>query len=388
MESTPRLHATIVHVLSQHRNWLDHRHLKTLAWMIVGLLQSQVISLTAWPPYVQSRAVYAQSLVRRFDRWLQNPRIDVHGLYRPLMQQAIAEWGTHVLYLALDTTLMWDAYCIVRISLIYRGRAIPMVWKVLQHPSSSVAYEAYADLLDKAMSLLPCPCRVVFLADRGFADTHLMEHLRKLNWHWRIRIKSSFWIYRPGRHPCQANRLSLTWGEAQFWHDVTITHSHYGPVHLALARRQDGQEEWLVVSDEPTTMKTFEEYGLRFDIEENFLDDKSNGFQLESSLIRSAVALERLCLVLAISTLYLVSQGVEVLNQGKRRWVDPHWFRGQSYLKIGWHWITCALTRGYELSTRVYLPADADPEPAMASKRQYQKQLRRFSAFVCPDAAA
>jgi Transposase DDE domain len=275
---------------------------------------------------VQSRAVYAQSLVRRFDCWRHHPRIDVHGLYRPLMQQAIAAWGTNVLSLALDTTLLWEADCMVRISLIYRGRAIPMVWKVLQHPCSSVAYEAYADLLDKALSWLPRPCHVVFLADRGFADTHLMEHLRKLNWHWRIRIKSSFWIYRPGRHPCKANRLSLAWGDAQFWPDVTITHRHDGPVHLALARRQDGQEEWLVISDEPTTVKTFEEYGLRFDIEEHFLDDKSNCFQLESSLIRSAAALERLCLVLAISTLYLVSQGVEVLHHGKRRWVDPPCF--------------------------------------------------------------
>jgi hypothetical protein len=71
-----------------------------------------------------------------------------------------------------------------------------------------------------------------------------------------------------------------------------------------------------VVSEEPTTVKTFEAYGWRFDIEENCLDDQSNGFQLESSLIRSAAALERLCLVLAISTLSLVSQGVAVLNQG------------------------------------------------------------------------
>jgi hypothetical protein len=77
--------------------------------MIVGLLQSRVISLTAWPPYVQSRAVDAQRLVRRFERWLQHQRIDVHGLYGPLMQQAIAEWGTNVLYLALDTSLLWDA---------------------------------------------------------------------------------------------------------------------------------------------------------------------------------------------------------------------------------------------------------------------------------------
>ena len=32
-----------------------------------------------------------------------------------------------------------------------------------------------------------------------------------------------------------------------------------------------------MISDEAAELKTFEEYGLRFDIEENFLDDKSNG---------------------------------------------------------------------------------------------------------------
>jgi hypothetical protein len=30
-----------------------------------------------------------------------------------------------------------------------------------------------------------------------------------------------------------------------------------------------------MITDEPTDIKTFEEYGFRFDIEENFLDDKS-----------------------------------------------------------------------------------------------------------------
>lgn len=388
MERTPRLYDTLVHVLSQHRNWLDRRHLKTLAWMMVGLVQSRLISLTAWAPYVQSRAVYAQSHVRRFDRWLDNTRIDVHQLYGPLIQQALAEWGTNVLYLALDTSMLWDVYCMVRISIIYRGRAIPLVWTVLHHPSSSVAYATYKDVLDKAAPLLPLQCQVVFCADRGFADTHLMEHLRQLDWHWRIRIKSSFWIARQGRCPCKANRITLAPGEAQFWHHVNITEQRYGPVHLALARRHDGKEYWFVVSDEPTDLQTFAEYGLRFDIEENFLDDKSNGFQLESSLIRSAKALERLCLVLALTTLYLVSQGTEVVTQGKRRWVDPHWFRGQSYLKIGWNWVHLALSKGYALVTRLYLSAAADPEPAKASKSSDQNHPRLFVVMAVQHSAA
>ena len=36
----------------------------------------------------------------------------------------------------------------------------------------------FRDLLDKAVTLLPVPCTVVFLADRGFADTDLMAHER------------------------------------------------------------------------------------------------------------------------------------------------------------------------------------------------------------------
>ena len=133
-------------------------------------------------------------------------------------------------------------------------------------------------------------------------------------------------------------------------------------------------------SDEPTESKTFEEYGRRFDIEENFLDDQSNGFQLESSLIRSASPRARLCGVLAITTLYLVSQGTEVVTQGQRRWVDAHGFRGQSYLKIGWNWVKLALSRGYALITSLRVSAEADPEPAMASKIQ-PRNNRRFSSL-------
>jgi DDE family transposase len=356
--------------------------------MMAGLIQAGNISLTAWVPYVHSRAVYAQSTVRRLTRWLENTRIDVHALYGPLIQQAIAEWGDQRVYLALDTSMLWHTYCLVRLSLVYRGRAIPMVWTVLEHPSSRVAYDVYKELLDKLVEWLPFGCTVVFTADRGFADTHLMKHLTGLGWHWRIRIKGSFWIYRQGKRRCKVNRIPLSPGKALFWHHVYLTKQGYGPVHLAMGRPISSQEYWFVVSDEPTDEKTFEEYGLRFDIEENFLDDKSNGFQLESSLIRSANALERLCGVLAITTLYLVAQGTAVVAQGKRRWVDSHWFRGQSYLKIGWNWVKLALSRGDALIPHLHLSAEADPAPAMASKIQHQKPPQLFFALEFEDAVA
>jgi hypothetical protein len=233
----------------------------------------------------------------------------------------------------------------------------------------------YKNVLNKAaVLLLPFRCQVIFLADRGFADTDLMAHSTKLGWEWRIRLKGNFLIFRRGRRRCKANRITPAKRRALFFHNVFITAQKLGPVHLAIARNPQSKEFWYVVSSEPTSMTTFEEYGLRFDIEENFLDDKSNGFQLESSLIRSAEALSRLCFVLAMTTLYLVSQGTVVVEQGKRRLVDPHWYRGNSYLKIGWKWVNCALSKGWDLITQLYLSGAPDPEPAMASRKQHAQR--------------
>src|SRR5262245_3133364 len=204
--------------------------------MVAGLIQSSKISLTAWVPYVHSRATFAQSTVRRFTRWLEHDRVAVHALYDPLIQQALAEWGAHRVDLALDTSMLWNTYCLVRISIVYRGRAIPLVWSILEHPSSSVGLYVYQALLDDVAELLPRGCTVVFTADRGFADTQLMAHLTRLGWHWRIRIKGRFWVYRAGKRRCQVNRIPLSAGQALFWHHVYVTQQWYGPVHLALGR--------------------------------------------------------------------------------------------------------------------------------------------------------
>jgi hypothetical protein len=270
-------------------------------------------------------------------------------------------------YLALATSLLWNQYCLIRLAVVDRGRAVPVVWDVIEHGSSSVTHDAYAALLEAVPALLPAGVKVVFLADRGFADTDLLAQLRRLGWHFRIRLTATFTVLRPGQPPCKVEEFALAPGRALFLHNVAITAEQFGPVSLALARHSRNGEYWDIVSDEPTSVYTFKEYGQRFDSEENFVDDKSNGFQLESSLVRAADALTRLCFVVAVATLYLVAQGTQVVAQQKRRWVDPHWLRGNSYLRLGWQWVKSALARGWALFATLRLSGTPDPEPSRAS---------------------
>lgn len=254
---------------------------------------------------------------------------------------------------------------------------MPVVWRVLAHQSSSVAFKAYKNLLSRVSRLLPKEIQAVLLADRGFVDTELMKHCEQLGWKYRIRTKQDFWVCRPGKAPCQVRDFHLGLGEAVLLQGVKVTKTNpYGPVSLALGRECTGGQLWAIVSNELTTLQTFREYGLRFGIEENFLDDKSNGFQLESSEIRSAMALSRLCLVLAVATLYLTAQGTQVVAQGKRGWVDPHWNRGNSYMRIGWEWVKSALTNGWDLFQTLHLSGKPDPEPAKACQKHDSKQYQ------------
>ena len=123
--------------------------------------------------------------------------------------------------------------------------------------------------------------------------------------------------------------------------------------------------------------KPFNNTASDFKLKRNCGDEKSNGFQLERSQIRSVPALSRLCFVLAVTTLLLTVQGQQVVATGKRRWVDAHWNRGNSYFRIGWNWLKGCLHQDWHLFPTLALHGGVDPEPAISSKKQAQQQFER-----------
>jgi hypothetical protein len=360
----------------------DLRNVVTFIWAVTALIASGTVHLSVWSLYRKSQAKVS-SIERQFSRWLHNEKLKVNEIYQNLATLAWVDWTGGALEVALDVTMLWAKYAVVRVAVIYRGRALPLAWVVVEQSSATVALHHYEAMLRQAARLLPSQCQVTLLADRGFDDTHLMELAVELNWHFVIRLKGSLWVYRPFKGRCKVSRLLPPQGEVHLLHTIQLTERRFGPVHLALGhiRTPNGYEQWALVSDLPTTLETFETYALRFDIEESFLDDKSGGFQLEASQIDDADALSRLLLILATATLYLVSTGTAIVAMGRRYMVDTHWHRGLSYFKIGWRWVTFALATGLKLLSFLWLVPGPDPEPVYASKAQAATPTLAFSAI-------
>lgn len=379
MSPTSRLYDALSEFLSQcELQWQDARHLQTLCWMMVGMIQSQNVHLNGFGVYVVSRAKIAQSHQRRFRRWLSNRRIDVISAHQTLVGQALSRWKQKQLYLSLDTTVVWNCFCIVWVGVVYRGRTIPVAWRIVVQSSSTVRLWTIQRVLRQAARVMPTGVAIVLLADRGFADGKLMKYLKEnLSWHFQIRIKRSFGFQLQGQWR-KVSSVRLQPGQAYFTPSVSVGKTKpYPNVYLAFAHDKQSDEEWVIVSDEPTALQTFAQYRLRFQVEESFLDIKSNGFNLEASRLRDKFALTQLIGVIALTMLFLVLQGTQLVTSGRRRLVDPHWNRGMSYLKLGWNWIRLAITHQWKIPVFQFLSSLPDPQPAIASKRQHEDSFSR-----------
>jgi hypothetical protein len=113
------------------------------------------------------------------------------------------------------------------------------------------------------------------------------------------------------------------------------------------------------------------QYGWRMDIEEELLDDKSGGFQLEDTQLEDAESISRLLLVMSVAYLHLVSLGTFVVAHGLRWEVDGHWARGLSYFQIGWRWLrrSLYLDRPFLRLFRLLPGSDPAPVPVCRARR-------------------
>ena len=391
MVSHARLHAELIAFLRQHGPVADQRHRVLLAWMVAGLLLSQTVCFDRWKSVLPLGHCLAASWQRRCQRWLSNGRIDVEALYGPLVLWAIQHWQKpgQALHLALDTTVLWNRFCVVVLSVVCHGRAIPLLWQTLEHPSASVSAEVVIGLLQRADRLLTRFSAITVLADRGFPSAELLGWFEgRERWSYVMRLRADTWIHGTAAPMgCEVRRLQLARGHCRGFRDVQLWGDGCQRANLVLARPVGitAAEPWYLVSNLDPALELVWAYGQRFCCEQLFRDQKSGIFQLERSGLRDPGRIDRLLLVVAIAVLVSSLQGFAVSLSGQRRLVDPHWKRGLSFARIGLHWLQqSVITAGRAVLAWMPIPLQT-LEPCVPSRAVRRRQKRPwFSRIELP----
>ncbi len=366
--TTPLLYRQLQTQLSQWITPKDKRHLTVFAENIAAILQAQSGCLSHWLSYLSHRSCHARSHLERLSYFVHNPKITSETFYVPLLKQFLKAWEGMPVTLTLDTSMLWDQFCLIEVCLVWGGRSFPLAQKVMEHGSATVAFADYCTVLDRAGTVLPANCSITLLADRGFEHGELIRWLRDHQWSWAIRAKSDLKItLSSGRSKSVASLLPDP-EQACLFRNVTILEDIQ--CHLATAHVSSAQEPWAVITDMPPSLQTFALYGQRFGgIEPHFKDYKSAAFDLPRSKIRDTDALSRLLMLLAAATIIAMSIAIHVVAQGELKSIDWHAHRGLSFLQIGLRYINRLCYQRLLLPPLAQLPR-GNPPPAYASRKK------------------
>jgi hypothetical protein len=374
--STPQLYRQLQNHLSQWITPKDKRHLIVFAENIAAILQAESGCLSHWLTYLSHRSCHARSHLERLSYFVHNPKITSETFYVPLLRQFLQAWVGMAMTLTLDTSMLWDEYCLIEVCLVWGGRSFALAQKVMKHGSATVAFADYCSVLDAAEAVLPPDCQITLLADRGFEHGELIRWLRSHQWSWAIRAKSDLKIALSNAQTESVADLLPEPEQAFLFTNVTILEDIQ--CHLATARLSMAQEAWAVITDTSPSVQTFALYGQRFGgIEPHFKDYKSAAFELPRSRIRDADALSRLLMLLAAATIIAISVAIEVMAQGALNSIDWHAHRGLSFLQIGLRQINQLCYQRLPLPPLRHLPR-SNPPPAYASLKKQQALSTRI----------
>ena len=366
MSASLNAHSTVLRHVRQGCPREDLRRLRVFAWSVTALLLTSHVSLTGWA-LVIAGDTKAASRWRRLWRFLNNPHVDPAAYYRPFIVQTLKSWSGRDVLVAIDTTSPKGRCVVCRVALVFRGRSIPLVWRSFATQGHTLAFEDYRPLLDDAATLLSGTKSVMLLGDRGFGGVELMRWCRDTGWDFGLRLKRSRKVQLPNGRTRKLSDYDVAPGDVFGLNDVRLSgfgEKRFGPVHVfvVLAPEPDA-EVWYIASNRADGLHVAACYRCRMNIEHSFRDDKSGGFDWESSHLVAPAQVNRLLLILAVATLYTVSEGVFLVESGARELVDAHSRRGLSYFQIGCRAYQRATALGQRFKLRLHLNPAPDPDP-------------------------
>ncbi len=175
-----------------------------------------------------------------------------------------------------------DRFVVLAISVVYRGCAVPVAWKVLKAEEKHAWKPEWRTLLKRFQCLLPEGWTVIVLADRGLYAKWLFEVIVELNWHPFLRVNTEGWFRPDNWYHWQPFSRLVPLPRAAVGRDGE-PHLRARKANCAARCWVTGAKRtsrfWLVLTDLAHECADACWYGLRAWIEQGFKHSKRNGWQ-------------------------------------------------------------------------------------------------------------
>lgn len=162
------------------------QHLTILAAFISGIVGSKSSQLPSIATKIPDRAK-PDSRVQRLARWLRNDEIKEEIYFLPYAEMLLNKLALETLVLVMDGSCVGRGCCALMIHVLYKGRALPLAWRVRKGPKGHFPEAMHIELIKLIAELIPEGTEVVFLGDGEFDGIKLQGTIAKAGWSYVCR---------------------------------------------------------------------------------------------------------------------------------------------------------------------------------------------------------
>jgi hypothetical protein len=296
------------------------QHLETLSGMISGIVGSRKVQLPAMASKIPGgkRKAKRESRTKRFSRWLKNEAIDGDTYFMPFAKALLEGLAQSTVVLAIDGSEAGRGCVCLMVSVLYKGRALPLAWLVVAGKKGHFPENHHIEVLKQVKLLVSDGTDVIVLGDGEFDGVKWQAQIAEYGWCYVCRTAKNTLVCEEGVW-FKLVEWGVTPGQCLNIPNVQFTQQAYGPVRVIAW--------WDAVHEEPiylvTNMDLAEEachwYQKRAHIETFFSDQKSRGFHLQKSHISDPARLARLLIAACLAYIWMIYLGVIAK---RNRWVS------------------------------------------------------------------
>jgi hypothetical protein len=302
---------------------LHHKQVLSIALVTLGVVYTArmtIHSIGAAMAKVRGHGSMKHG-IKQVDRFMSNDKISQVEMRKGLVNAVVGKWKQ------IDVSMDWtdfdkDDHTTLALSLVMRhGRAIPIVWLTVKKSNlknKQTTYERTAvQMLKEA---LPKNVRGTLLADRGFGNTLLFDHLLDIEgFDFIIRFRQGFHLHADD-YVGKASGAVYKNGRIRVFRKALLTGNKKGPYTVVLYKAAKMKDSWCLATNLENVegKEVVRKYGRRFECEECFRDlkDWRFGLALKHTNIKNEERRERLLFAFALAAYLLTLVGIVSERKG------------------------------------------------------------------------
>jgi len=281
------------------------RRMNTLVYMVSGLLGNSSVRLPEMASGVHKQ-IKTESRIKQFKRFLLSKFTNYETCYLPFIGSLLEKMSQRgELIFVIDGSTCGRGCMVLMISLVYKKRAIPIIWLTKKAKKGHLPEEMHCQLIKYLMKIVPPICRKVLLGDGEFDGIGLQKLLDENGWEYVLRTRKDLLATEDG-DIFRLRTVGTGQQEHFFIPDLKISQQGYGPVNLLIWHSKKYKDALYLLSNMSFAQQISSYYKKRFSIETLFSDQKTKGFQLHRSKIDDPKRLANLLIAACLAYVLLL----------------------------------------------------------------------------------